>query len=405
MHRLRWTAAVIAAASLTVGVGALEAQSYRTAIGVFGGGTWTSALAPDAAADPRLPTGWNAGLEFEHWVADGRFGLRMNGSFSEVDVLPWTTDVNLYTAGAGLMLRLLSPRDGRILAPFLSLGAAGVHYNFSDVLHFDRTPSDPDVLLRTDPVTRPAVTAGLGFDLVPGTGVGLRFEGVDRLIFQSPFVDDQGTAYGMVHNLRYSASLQVRFGRLPGAPVLAAAPPPADAPSEPTPRAEPEEDEEEEEPRRAVAEPPVEPEPEPDSAPDPRELPTSLAAETPSEDEDEETETADRSDPTSVTTDGADRAFFTVQVAAFEDPASARRLAERMRRNDLPAWITEVRHAGRIYHRVRVGAVPSEPEARQLGERLRTTFSTPVWVVPFEQSSAEVSDTVVRATRTFIRGS
>lgn len=406
MYRFRWITPVLVAAVMGATGSGLEAQSYRTAIGLYGGGTWTSGLATAAALDPRLDAGWTGGLELEQWLGSGRAGLRLGGSFSETPITPTATDLNLYSGDVSLLVRLLSPRPMRVVAPFFSLGGGAMHYNFVDVTPF----LDGEVLLEQDPVTQPAVMAGFGLDLAPAPGVGLRLEGVDRVAIQSPFVDDAGEAYDFVHHVRYTASIQVRFGRLgPGTPTFAAAEP-VDAPPEPeaadvrttsaeatSPPAANAEGRERSgteralearvaELERAVAR----------NAEQVGDLRTTVS-------------TLDRGVQADAPGTAPERGtlegrYYTVQVAAYEDPAGARRLAQRMSGHNLPTWVSRVERSGRVYHRVRVGVVPTEAEAQRLGRRLRAETGSPVWIVPVGPSASVTQDAVV-ATRAFMSDS
>lgn len=243
---------------------------------------------------------------------------------------------------------------------------------------------------------RPAAMAGFGLDLAPATGVGLRLEAVDRVTLESPFIDADGEAYGITHHVRYTASFQVRFGRLDGrAPVFAAAEP-VDAPSPPATEDAPEPEPAAEttvpagvaarltELERSVRRNSVEM--------------SALRATLAERDRAAESGTRRTAQRSTEATSGR---FYTVQVAAYEDPAGARRLADRMSRRQLPTWVSRFERAGRVYHRVRVGVLPSEAEAQRLGRRLRAEYGSPVWVVPVG-SSASVSPDAVVATRAFM---
>ncbi len=106
---------------------------------------------------------------------------------------------------------------------------------------------------------------------------------------------------------------------------------------------------------------------------------------------------------------GADRAtstgqraaggrLYTVQVAAFTDPASATEWAGRLRRQGLPVWTSMAETGGRTFYRVRVGAVPTFSEARRLGSMVAARYEWPVWVAPVGPAD-QVPDDAVEATR------
>src|SRR5690625_2491270 len=66
--------------------------------------------------------------------------------------------------------------------------------------------------------------------------------------------------------------------------------------------------------------------------------------------------------------------LYTVQIAAYLSPDSARSLAGRLEARGLPVWTMEVRVGDETYHRIRVGAHPRLGEARKLGQELSRQF-------------------------------
>lgn len=74
--------------------------------------------------------------------------------------------------------------------------------------------------------------------------------------------------------------------------------------------------------------------------------------------------------------------LFTIQVAAFTDPASAELWTDRLSGHGLPVWISIAERSGQTFHRVRIGAAPTVGEARRLGEMLSERYQWPVWVAP-----------------------
>lgn len=94
--------------------------------------------------------------------------------------------------------------------------------------------------------------------------------------------------------------------------------------------------------------------------------------------------------------------LYTVQVAAFLSPDSARKWSGRLASQGLPVWTTIHEVQGRMFHRVRVGAVPTVGEARQLGEILKQRYEWPTWVAPVTPAEP-VPDGAVEATQDLIR--
>lgn len=74
--------------------------------------------------------------------------------------------------------------------------------------------------------------------------------------------------------------------------------------------------------------------------------------------------------------------LFAVQVAAFLDAGTARELVGRLQGEGLPAWVSETRVAGRVFHRVRVGAASSVAAAHRLGGLVRSRVGGSYWVAP-----------------------
>ncbi|HUG40389.1 MAG TPA: SPOR domain-containing protein [Longimicrobiales bacterium] len=91
--------------------------------------------------------------------------------------------------------------------------------------------------------------------------------------------------------------------------------------------------------------------------------------------------------------------LYTVQVAAFTDVDSARAWTGRLSSLDLPVWMSMAEVGGRTYYRVRVGAVPTVTEARQLGSMLTRRFEWPVWVAPVTPSDGMPEGTVESTRR------
>lgn len=77
-----------------------------------------------------------------------------------------------------------------------------------------------------------------------------------------------------------------------------------------------------------------------------------------------------------------DERLYTVQIAAFTDPASAEELEEQLRSEGMPVWTSVTEQGGRTFYRLRVGVVPTVSDARRLGSILTERYDWPVWVAP-----------------------
>lgn len=95
--------------------------------------------------------------------------------------------------------------------------------------------------------------------------------------------------------------------------------------------------------------------------------------------------------------------LYTVQVAAFTSPDSARKWTGRLNSLDLPTWTSVAELGGTTYYRVRVGAVPTVTDARRLGSLLSGRFEWPVWVAPITGADP-VPDDAVAETRQVLGG-
>lgn len=76
---------------------------------------------------------------------------------------------------------------------------------------------------------------------------------------------------------------------------------------------------------------------------------------------------------------------FTVQVGAFLERANAATLRERLQGRYPPVLIQEYDSPDGFFYRVRVGRVPSQDMARQLGERLRMEEGLVPFVVRLDE--------------------
>ncbi len=95
--------------------------------------------------------------------------------------------------------------------------------------------------------------------------------------------------------------------------------------------------------------------------------------------------------------------LFTVQVGAFLNPDSAVVQRDRLANQGLPAWTVDQEVQGRLFRRVRVGAVSTGSGARRLGEILTQRYGLPIWVA-LVTSTESVPDGAIEATRDLIGG-
>ena len=72
--------------------------------------------------------------------------------------------------------------------------------------------------------------------------------------------------------------------------------------------------------------------------------------------------------------------LYTVQVGAFLNADSAVVQRERLASEGLPTWTEDQTVGGRMFHRVRVGAVRTGAEGRRLSEILTQRYALPIWV-------------------------
>lgn len=93
--------------------------------------------------------------------------------------------------------------------------------------------------------------------------------------------------------------------------------------------------------------------------------------------------------------------LYTVQVAAFAEPASATEWEERLQRQGLPVWTSVAEVGGQTFYRLRVGAAPSVSEARRVGGMIMKRYEWPVWIAPVTAADRPPED-ALQMTRTLI---
>lgn len=93
--------------------------------------------------------------------------------------------------------------------------------------------------------------------------------------------------------------------------------------------------------------------------------------------------------------------LYTVQIASYLSPDSARSLADKLTQRGFPVWTMEVRVGERTFHRIRVGAHPNLGEMRKLGTQISSQFKQQVWVAPVDMS-ARIPVSTVAETRALL---
>jgi opacity protein-like surface antigen len=269
---------MLAAVAVAVGMAAAaptdaqEYPDYRFDIGVFGGGSWYSAmLGDDHLADDtdgvRYKAGWVTGLQATLW-ATPRIGIRANGAYSERPIDGGLEsqqvvednlleDINLWSLSGDLLLRpLAEPYSafGTESRPYIALGIGAKRVNPAGDLDIAAGGEDlTGVYFEPEPGNGFFVIeewklmglAALGTDFRLSNNVGLRLEFGDRfwdsalrdadVIAQDP-EEDVGK---VVHELYGQLGLHLLLGLAqPEVVAVAPAPPPPPAP-EPEPEPEP----------------------------------------------------------------------------------------------------------------------------------------------------------------------
>lgn len=196
---------LLALATLTP-AGAVEAQSHTSALTLLGGMSIHDDLTPGLDSETVFETGWIAGLQAEKWLGAGRVGLRLNGLFTQRQ-LETGPDYNVYMADLDLLVRLLSARPGRSVSPYLAFGAGASRY-----AAVGGGPTLAAGAYGENPVDRVHLLAGLGLDLLPGRRLGLRLEAADKIVLASVGESPESNGLPTVHNMVFTAGLQLRMG-------------------------------------------------------------------------------------------------------------------------------------------------------------------------------------------------
>jgi hypothetical protein len=304
---------------LLVGAMPAHAQVYRTAVGVSGGWSTAGDLTPGMGYETVLATGWMAGAQLERWPQSGRTGWRLNASVASRTMEGTQRDFTVVAADVGPVFRLLPASNGRVVAPFVALGAGLVAY---------RASGDGEPLgngrYGSDPVVRLMLAPSLGLDLLTGSAVGLRIEVADQAVFPFVGISPEGLGVRVVHNPGVSAAVQLRLGRVPGPTMVAGSG---------------------RELQPALETRPAPPPAAPAAAPPPAESP-----------------------------------LYTVQVGAFAATTRAREAAGRLVGTGLPVWLADGDVVAPHLVRVRAGALHSLDLARRLSQRLEREFGLETWI-------------------------
>ncbi len=224
--RMRKTATTVSTA-LLLAVAALAAanpaaaQDYRFGAGWYVGGAWFSPLnggATGTADDLKFDPGWMAGLQFEEWLGTtGRLGIRVNGAVSQrpLSTPDGKRDIGLWLLDADFLIRFLPADADRLVNVFFSGGAGLARYSLgrgSSVVW-----ESADASYDGNPSVQLAAAGGFGVDaLTPLTWddepIGVRFELVDHVVFNSPFDPISGGGFDPIHNIRFVIGVFTGFG-------------------------------------------------------------------------------------------------------------------------------------------------------------------------------------------------
>lgn len=279
MKRTMWAALAVTVVGF-FGAPPADAQEYpdyRFDIGVFGGGSWYSAMLdddhlPDDTDAVRYKAGWVTGAQLTWWAAP-RFGIRAHGAFTERPLTGGDDgaqdedgnllgDINLWSISGDLMLR---PTAGPWMwgnvesRPYIALGVGGKNTNpAGDIVvvpetgdedettgvYFDPTADGNDNgFFQMSQFTLMGLAA-LGTDMRLSDNFGLRLEVGDRFwdaTIRSPesIASDPDEDVGNVtHEIYGQLGAHLLLGLIqPEVVAVAPAPP---APPAPAPEPEPE---------------------------------------------------------------------------------------------------------------------------------------------------------------------
>ncbi len=368
MHRARARGTIaILAAALALLAGDAHAQSPGASVTLIGGWSIDDDLTPGLAPSTLEP-GWLAGLQTEFYPGGGALGIRLSGFYARRALEDLDDEYGLLTANLGLTLRSFPLRSLGSLQPYLALTAGGTRY-----AAVDDAPAFGDGAFGADPVYRVHATAAAGFDVPVAYRTALRLEVGDRVIFPAVGESPDPDGFPTVHTPVILLGVQYGFAMPPRRrPARRPAPPPAPVREEPV--------------RDTVAEvaPDTVPAPEPDTA---RAAPPDTMPA-----------------PVQAPEEAVGQPVFTVQLQDLLGRSTARRWGERAMARGLPAWYVDIEIAGTAASRLRLGAVATEAEARELAETVQRVFG---WTVTVERIGADdtVPTDALGRTRAFLAGS
>lgn len=368
MHRARARGTIaILAAALALLAGDTRAQSPGASVTLTGGWSIDDDLTPGLTPSTLEP-GWLAGLQTEFYPGGGALGIRLAGFYTRRALEDTGDEYDVLTANLGLTLRAFPLRSAGSLTPYLALAAGGTRYAAAG-----GAPVFAEGVFGADPVYRAHATAAVGFDLPVAYRTALRLEVGDRVIFPSVGESPDPDGFPTVHTPVILLGLQYGFAMPPRRrPIRRPAPPPAPVREEPV--------------RDTVAEvaPDTVPAPQPDTAG--AASPDTVPA------------------PVQAPEAAAGQPVFTVQLQDLLGRSTARRWGERAMARGLPAWYVDIEIAGTAASRLRLGAVATEAEARQLAEAVQRVFGWSVTVERIGPDETVPTDALGR-TRDFLAGS
>lgn len=382
--------AVLSLASVTT---PLIAQNHQVALGLYGGASQFGDLTPVDPDETKLDRGWVAGIQFERWHSDSRFGMRFDASYADRALTTHNQEgFRIISSDLSVLVRLLRPEPNRSVAPYLAVGGGMQFFSAHD-------GGGPHANFYDDPAIKPIATLTLGTDFAPSRTLGLRIEVADQFLLPSPFgYPDRDRNFRSSHHPVLRAALQLRA--LPSTPTLArvAATPPE--PSRTIPASDTENVPTTTDRLRTTA----------DSlrtVADARKTEIQRLRQTihqleRSLQEPARTEQAPAQPPaTSPTRTAAQLAaarYLTVQIGAYRTMADAQRAIELVRNAGIPTWISQAQVRGKTYYRVRMGAFQHYTDAVQLTRRIRANYGIEPWIARIETTDP-VPDNVVETTR------
>lgn len=209
------------------------AQDYRSSVGWNAGALWVSSLnagatlgagegglSPARQAEPGI--GWMTGIQFDHWLWDGTFGIRLGGGYARHN-LGWSNgerEIGTWTGEAGVLARISRPAPDQVYIPFVALGLAGVRYGLGKgpLTSFPAASAYHS----GDQQFNLAGSAAVGIDVISplswdDSPIVLRIEAADQVAPRSPFRSlDTGKRFQFVHNARLTIGLHAGLGSLSG---------------------------------------------------------------------------------------------------------------------------------------------------------------------------------------------